>query len=237
VYEYLNLNNFPASKKYEKYLYRNDSIIINSISVSQKDFDTTSNYVIIKTEDDLYITYINNKNKNISYVRYTPWGKRISELWLYPGDTVPKGQVFGHVKKGDYIEALETKRGVVDSSTIRHYYFSSFDSLVADYMVDRNSPPTLVHLIFYTDKKQKRIDYSFDFFKHFNKVENYTYFTYLPNGKLHRIYYFDVKYSTVKSEKRAYELANYTEYTYDSLGRKISMITRVVPDSVATKSK
>jgi YD repeat-containing protein len=37
------------------------------------------------------------------------------------------------------------------------------------------------------------------------------------------------------AKEKTYDLSNYTEYTYDSLGRKISMITRVVPDEKEKK--
>jgi hypothetical protein len=228
VYRFLNIERLPANKQYDIYHYKNDSVVISSISIAQNIMDTTNNLQITFSDNYKNKTYYDKMNKCYTFVKFTPWGKRKSEKNLCPGDKEPHGQEFTFTKRGDYIEATERYNGSIDSNTIRRYYFSSFDSLVADYMVKTDTP--LVSLFFYTKTRKIQIEYTFDFNKYHDKVDNFDYYTYTSSDKLFRIYHFDSIYETVKAIKREYELINYTEYSYDSLGRKTSMITRVIPD-------
>ena len=52
-----------------------------------------------------------------------------------------------------------------------------------------------------------------------NEVLSFNYYTYTDKNQLHRSYYFDV--IDRKAKDKRYILVNYTEYEYDSLGRKI----------------
>jgi hypothetical protein len=235
VYDYLNIERFPPNKQYDKYTYRGDSTIIKRVAISQRSFDTTTNLKIIFTDNYCSKTYFDNKNGCYTFVKFTPWGERKSEKNLCPGEKEPEGQEFAFVNKGNFIECIETYKGKVDSNNIRHYYFSSFDSLVADYMVEKDNPPFLAHLLFYTTQHKRKLDYGFDLFKHYNEVINFNYDTYRPDGKLFRTYYFDINDRNQKEKE--YLLINYSEYTYDSLGRKTTMITYVIPDKKEAERK
>jgi hypothetical protein len=235
VYRYLNIERFPPNKQYWKYSYNKDSIIINRIAISQIGLDTTTNLKMIITNNYQTETYFDKKTNCYTFVTYTSWGVRKNEKNLCPGEKEPHGQDFAFENKGNFVECLETYNGEVDSNTIRHYYFSSFDSLVADYMVKKDIPPFLAGLIFYTSDNKRKIDYSFYSFKHFNEVINFNYHTYRPDGKLFRTYFFDV--NDKKPKEKEYILINYTEYSYDSLGRKTTMITYVIPDKKEVEMK
>jgi hypothetical protein len=235
VYDYLNIERFPPNKEYGKYSYRGDSVIIKSIAISQRSYDTTSNLIITFTDNYCSKRYFDNKNGCYTFVKFTPWGVRKSEKKLCPSEKEPHGQDFAFENKGSFVECLETYNGKVDSNTIRHYFFSSFDSLVADYMVEKETPPFLAGLIFYTNKNKRKIDYHFDLFKHYNEVINFNYHTYRPDGKLFRTYFFDA--NDKKPKEKEYILINYTEYSYDSLGRKTTMITYVIPDKKESERK
>jgi hypothetical protein len=235
VYEYLNIEGFPPNKQHQKYEYRKDSIFIRSISIAQDNMDTTSNEIIIFTNNFKNKTYYDKRNQCYTYVTFTSWGQRKSEKNQCPKDVFPHGREFSFVKKANYIESIETYNGEVDSSDIRRYYFTAFDSLCAEYSVTKDTTPFLVKLNVFNSSQQKTYEYGFDPFKYYNHVYSFNYFTYGKNGKMLRDYFFLVKPETEKLKKREFYLVNYTEYTYDSLGRKTSMITRVVPDSVATK--
>lgn len=228
VYRLMDLQAFPANKTYEKYSYKKDSIIVRSIHIAQDNGDTTVNNIVTYTDNYKSKTYYDLKNGCYTFVTFTSWGNRISEKRQCPGDKEPTGQEFVLSDQGDYLESLEYYKEKVDSNTIRRYYFTSFDSLVADYMVKKEKEPFLVHLITYTKDKKVKIDYSFGIFSNINEVVKMDFNTYNSKGLLYRKYLFMVE--SLRSEKKEFELANYTEYEYDSLGRKIKMTTRVIPD-------
>jgi hypothetical protein len=230
VYRHLTLQSFAAIKQYEKYAYRNDSIFVNIISIAQDEFDTTVNEKTIITNNYQSELCFNLLRKEKIYLEFTPWGKRKCEKWLRPGDKEPAGQEFAFTKKGDYVEAIETYKGKINLNDIRRYYFTSFDSLCAEYIVKPDNQPRLISLFFYTKDGKVMIEYGIDFIKYFNEVDNYNFYTYTPDGKLFRNYYFNLKNDSYTDKPREYELVNYTEYIYDTLGRKATMITRMVPD-------
>ena len=70
--------------------------------------------------------------------------------------------------------------------------------------------------------------FGFGIFYNINEVLSFNYYTYTDKNQLHRSYYFDV--IDRKAKDKRYILVNYTEYEYDSLGRKIRVTTRVKPD-------
>jgi hypothetical protein len=145
-----------------------------------------------------------------------------------PGDTGFGGQVFNKTKHDEYIESIETYRGEIDSNTIRRYYLTPFDSIVADFMVTKRKEPFIVRLNVYNNNKKKKYSFGFGIFSNFNEVINFNHYTYTDKGQIHRDYYFFVIDRNAKD--KSYELVNYTEYEYDSLGRKIRETTRVKPD-------
>ena len=54
------------------------------------------------------------------------------------------GQVFNNKKHDEYIESIETYQGKIDSNSIRRYYLTPFDSVVADLMVMKGKNPLLL---------------------------------------------------------------------------------------------
>jgi hypothetical protein len=233
VFRFLNIERFPANKQYEKYHYNKDSVIISMISIAQDEMDTTNSLQITFTNNYLTKTYFDYKDKCFDFVKFTPWGRRKSEKRLCPGNKESQGQDFDFIKKQDYLEGVETNRGVKQLDNIRRYYFTEFDSLCAEFISEQKTPPIIIYLYFYTPTKLRKYEYGFGLYANNNEVTEFSFYSYMPNGKLYRIYYFSMKDRLAK--EKTYELSNYTEYTYDSLGRKISMITRVVPDEKEKK--
>jgi hypothetical protein len=228
VYRRLNIQGFPPNGTHDKYAYRGDSVVVHSASVAETSGDTTTHYLISHTNDFRTTVYQRLKTGCHIYVHYASWGKRISEKVQCPSDPEPAGQEFELIDRGEYLESIETYKGEIDSNTIRRYYFSPFDSLVADYMVRRDKEPFLVRLRFYGRDHKQKLEYGFGIFSNINEVVDFDYRTYTAEGRPHRVYHFAAK--DTWAESMEYELSNYTEYTYDSLGRKRTVITRVVPE-------
>ena len=235
TYRYLNIEGFPPNKQYEKYTYKGDSTFVRQIAIAQDNLDTTNNYEIAITNNGQAEKSFNKTRNYCNFVTYTSWGCLKSEKFLNPGDKEPHGHECSLVKIGDYIESIETRENKVDSSDIQRYYFSAFDSLVAQYTLSKKEDPALMNLIFYTNTHKKKIEYDFDFFKHSNEVTTFDIYTYRPNGNLFRMYLFDSKAHRPSKggskPPREYKLLSYVEYSYDSLGRKTSMISYDPPDA------
>ncbi|MDG5815918.1 hypothetical protein QA601_12575 [Chitinispirillales bacterium ANBcel5] len=226
VFRFLNIEGFPPNKRYEDYLHRNDSSFINSVSISKEDLDTTSNYHEIRYDNS--ILYINHQNRCSTLVTYNSWGQRKSEKRKCPDDEEFSGVRFSFTPKEEFVQSIRFRDNKIDSSLIRWYYFTPFDSVVAEYTVSSNTPPLLLGLFTYTPFNRRQFSFDFDTRTNINQVVRFNYYTYNNNKQLHRIYFFRLKQFTVPED--GFVLTNYTEYTYDSLGRKTSMITRVVPD-------
>ncbi|MDG5815920.1 hypothetical protein QA601_12585 [Chitinispirillales bacterium ANBcel5] len=226
VFRYLNIEGFPASKSFEKHHSHEDTIIIQAISISQTSFDTTNNYLEIKYNNK--IIYVYPKTNCSTLVTYNAWGQRKSEKRKCPDDEEFSGVRFSFTPKEEFVESIRFRDNKIDSSLIRWYYFTPFDSVVAEYTVSPNTPPLLLGLFTYTPFNRRQFSFDFDTRTNINQVVRFNYYTYNNNKRLHRIYFFRLKQFTIPED--GFVLTNYTEYTYDSLGRKTSMITRVVPD-------
>jgi len=94
-------------------------------------------------------------------------------------------------------------------------------------MVTKRKVPFIVCLNVYNNKK-KKYSFGFGIFSNINEVIDFNHYTYTDKGKIHREYYFFA--IDRDAIDKSYELVNYTEYEYDSLGRKIRVTTRVKPD-------
>lgn len=228
VYSYLDLQAFPPNMEYKKYHYAHDSVFISSVSINQRNGDTTTLYDDTYTENGLKKIAFDKMTKCSTFVTYQKWGKRKREVSKCPGEYEPAGQVFDLVEHGEYIDEIETRRGKVDSSDIRRFYLSSFDSLVAEYMVIDSAHSIPVNLYYFNAHKKVINKFSFGTISENFKVTNFEKYTYTPNGKIYRIYF--CKTVDRLDLKKGYKLVNYTEYEYDKLGRLTTMTTRVPPD-------
>lgn len=229
VYNYRNIQGFDPIHHYDKYSYRRDSVFIRGISIVEPDLDTTTNKIIIFT-DNFRTKYAHNSvGRSYKYFnKLTPWGKLAMEKWQYPGDKEPHGRDFKLIKHDDYIESIEVDEGKIDSTDRRYYYFTPFDSLIAECIVENGKEPVIISLRNFNVYKNLQNEYQFNFYGHTCVPDRIIYKTYTKTGRLNREYFFSIK--NRKAEKKEYTLTNYTQFTYDKRGRKKRMITYVVPD-------
>ena len=82
---------------------------------------------------------------------------------------------------------------------------------------------------------KKQTCFGFGIYSNINEVLNFDYYTYTGKNKLFRVCHFEVKDRNAKQKE--YELVNFTEYEYDSLGRKIKATTKVKPDPKEQKTE
>ena len=227
VYNFRTLQAYHDSKHFEIYSYSLDTTIINIFSIAQDNGDTTNKRLQKITENGKRVISIDLKRNCTWYHKKNEWGKRIYEKLKCPGDKKPRGQEFEYTDHGEYIEAIPFKRGKVDSNNIRRYYFTAYNSIVADYLVEKQKTPFLVELHLYKDKKPATV-YEFSIFDTLHPIVNIYHYTYNKAGKQQKNYFLTAV--DWKNPKKGYELANYTEYEYDTLGRKVKASTWVVPD-------
>jgi hypothetical protein len=168
------------------------------------------------------------ETKCIYRSKFDERGIKLLDVSKCPSENDFSGQVFRLEKKGDYLESTPVKRGIVDSNNIRRYYLTPFDSIVADYLVEKNREPVFFNFITYNNFKKPVYKYQFDVFRKSDPIISFNYHTYDSSGRLKRIYYFQTK--DWYHPENGFNLVNYTEYEYDKLGRKTTMITRVKPD-------
>ncbi|MDG5815204.1 hypothetical protein QA601_08945 [Chitinispirillales bacterium ANBcel5] len=226
VFRYLNIEGFPASKSFEKHHSHEDTIIIQAISISQTSFDTTNNYLEIKYNNN--IIYVYPKTNCSTLVTYNSWGQRKSEKRKCRDDEEFRGVEFTFTPKDEYIESIEIRNGKPKFNDIRWYYITPFDSLCAEYIKEPDKDPFIIKLYTYTPSQKREYEYSLGIYSNQGDVIRFNFYTYTEHNQVERIYFFSLKnYSNLED---GFVLTNYTEYTYDSLGRKTSMITRVVPD-------
>ncbi len=224
----LAIQGFDSSRRVLRYNYESDSVVVREVSVSLTDCDTLSNWITIYKNNFSIKKALNLKTNCIYKSSFDERGIKMLDVNKCPGDTGFRGQVFNITKHNEYIESIKIYRGKIDSNSIRLYYLTPFDSIVADFIVRREKEPTIVRLNVYNNSKKKQYSYGFDFYRNINEVYNFNYYTYNNKGLLHRNYYFFAK--DIDAKVKSYELVNYTEYEYDSLGRKIRETTRVKPD-------
>ncbi|MDG5815917.1 hypothetical protein QA601_12570 [Chitinispirillales bacterium ANBcel5] len=228
VFRLLNIEGFPSNKRFEKHLHRNDSIFINSVSISQEDFDTTSNYRIIVSNDYQRETRFDLIRDCQIELESTPSGQRKSEKRKCRDDEEFSGVEFTFTPKDEYIESIEIRNGKPKFNDIRWYYITPFDSLCAEYIKEPDKDPFIIKLYTYTPFQKREYEYSLGIYSNQGDVIRFNFYTYTEHNQVERIYFFSLK--NYPNLEDGFVLTNYTEYTYDSLGRKTSMITRVVPD-------
>jgi hypothetical protein len=225
----LAIQGFDSSRRVIRYNYESDSVVVREVSVSLTNYDTLSNWITTSYSNNFNIKKALNLKTNCIYKSsFDERGIKMLDVSKCPGDTGFDGQVFYFDKKEEYLEKYRNKNGKIDSNSIRRYYLTPFDSIVADFIVRREKEPSIVRLNVYNNSKKKQYSYGFDFYRNINEVYNFNYYTYNNKGLLHRNYYFFAK--DIDAKVKSYELVNYTEYEYDSLGRKIRETTRVKPD-------
>jgi hypothetical protein len=224
----LTIEGFNPSRKILRYNYISDSVIVREISISDVKGDTLVNIINFYKNNFRYKRALDLQSNCIWKSSFDERGIKMLDVRKCPGDTGFGGQVFNKTKHDEYIESIETYRGEIDSNTIRRYYLTPFDSIVADFMVTKRKEPFIVRLNVYNNNKKKKYSFGFGIFSNFNEVINFNHYTYTDKGQIHRDYYFFVIDRNAKD--KSYELVNYTEYEYDSLGRKIRETTRVKPD-------
>jgi hypothetical protein len=225
----LTIEATPRNLQKDKYKYNDDTVYVNSVSFFiDRDGDTSS--VTNYKYTDEFRTQLAYKPKYncIWKTSFDERGIKLLDVRKCPGEKDFDGQVFHLDTKDDYLEKYRNKNGKIDSNSIRRYYLTPFDSIVADFMVKKGKDPFIVNLNVYNSKRKKQYSYGFGIFSNINEVLSFNYYTYTDKNQLHRSYYFDV--IDRKAKEKSYELVNYTEYEYDSLGRKIRVTTRVKPD-------
>jgi len=226
--EDLTIERFPYSRAFMVYTHKGDTAIERLISIGLDSGDTLSNWIITYNNNFRYKSALDLETNCIWQSRFDDLGIKLLDIRKCPGENDFDGQVFHFNTKDDYLEKYRNKNGEIDSNSIRLYYLTSFDSIAADFMVMKGKKTFIVRLNTYNKKRKKQYSYGFGIFSNINEVLSFNYYTYTDNNQLHRSYYFDV--INRKAKEKSYELVNYTEYEYDSLGRKIRVITRVKPD-------
>lgn len=224
----LTIQGFDSSQRVIRYDYESDSVVTREVSVSLTDYDTLSNWITVYKNNFSIKKALDLKTNCIYKSSFDERGIKMLDVSKCSIDTGFRGQVFNKAKHDEYIESIETYQGEIDSNSIRRYYLTPFDSIVADFMVKKGKDPFIVNLNVYNKKRKKHYSYGFGIFSNINEVLSFNYYTYTDKNQLHRSYYFDV--IDRKAKEKSYELVNYTEYEYDSLGRKIRVTTRVKPD-------
>ena len=224
----LTVQGFDSSRKILHYNYKSDSVIVREISISVVNGDTLVNMINFYKDNFRYKKALDLQSNCIWQSRFDDRGIKLLDVRKCPGEIDFDGQVFHLNTKDDYLEKYRNKNGEIDSNSIRLYYLTSFDSIAADFMVMKGKKPFIVRLNTYNKKRKKQYSYGFGIFSNINEVLSFNYYTYTDKNQLHRSYYFDV--IDRKAKDKRYELVNYTEYEYDSLGRKIRVTTRVKPD-------
>ena len=224
----LTVQGFDSSRKILHYNYKSDSVIVREISISVVNGDTLVNMINFYKDNFRYKKALDLQSNCIWQSRFDDRGIKLLDVRKCPGEIDFDGQVFHLDTKDDYLEKYRNKNGEIDSNSIRLYYLTSFDSIAADFMVMKGKKTFIVRLNTYNKKRKKQYSYGFGIFSNINEVLSFNYYTYTDKNQLHRSYYFDV--IDRKAKDKRYELVNYTEYEYDSLGRKIRVTTRVKPD-------
>ena len=225
----LTIERFPRNLQTDKYKYFDDTVYVNSVSILADSGGDTSAARDYKYTDDFRTKISHNPKTNCIWKsRFDERGIKLLDVSKCPGENEFGGQVFRLEKHENYLESIPIKEGVVDSNNIRRYYLAPFDSIVADFLVERNKTPVFFNLIIYNKQQQPVYKYSFDVFRQSNPVVNYNYHTYDNAGRLKRIYLFYIK--NWNSPEDGFVLTNFTEYEYDKLGRKIKKTTKVMPD-------
>lgn len=228
VVQHLTIEGFKPNRTIERYKYENDTAYVRYFSVSMITGDTLNNSEKTFTENFKNKSVLDLKTNCIWKSQFDERGIKLLDVRKCPGEKEFGGQVFSNVTKKEYIESIETYRGEIDSNSIRRYYLTPFDSVVADFMVKKNKEPFIVRLNTYGKNKKKESSFSFGIYSNNNEVLNFDYYTYASKDQLKRVYHFEVKDRNAKDKE--YELVNFTEYDYDDLGRKRRTTTKVRPD-------
>ncbi len=229
VVDYLTIQGFPRDLQIEKYRYTDDTVYVSSVSVWLDSGGDTSSIRNYKYADAFRTKISHNPKTNCIWKsRFDERGIKLLDVSKCPDEKDFSGQVFNLGIKDEYLEKHKEKDGGIDSNSIRRYYLTPFDSIVADFMVKKGKTPFIVRLNTYNKKNKKQASFAFGIYSNINEVLNFDYYTYTNTNKLHRVYHFEVKNRNVKDKE--YELVNFTEYEYDKLGRKIKKTTKVTPD-------
>ena len=155
-------------------------------------------------------------------------GIKLLDVRKCPDEKEFDGQEFKLEKHDKYLESTPFKDGVIDSNNIRRYYLTPFDSIVADFLVEKKKEPVFFNLVVFNKVNNPTYKYQFNVFDKSDPIVSYNYHVYDSAKRLKRMYFFQLK--NWNNPEDGFKLTNYTEYEYDKLGRKIKMTTRVKPD-------
>jgi hypothetical protein len=205
-----------------------DTVFITDVILGLETKDTLHRSIVTYTENYKKKRAFDIKRNCIFDSEFDERGIKLLDVSKCPGENDFCGQVFRLEKHDNYLESIPVKRGIVDSNNIRRYYLTSFDSIVADFLVEKNREPVFFNFITYNNFKKPVYKYQFDVFRKSDPIISFNYHTYDSSGRLKKIYYFQT--IDWNNPGNGFNLVNYTEYEYDKLGRKTTMITRVRPD-------
>jgi len=236
VVRMLTIERFPCNLQTDKYRYTTDTVYVSSVSIlidSGGDTSSATNYKYV----DNFRTQIAYKPKTncIWKSRFDERGIKLLDVRKCPHEKEFSGQVFRLEKHENYLESIPVKDGTIDSNNIRRYYLAPFDSIVADFLVEKNKEPLFFNLTTYNEQHKSAYKYNFDVFRSSNPIVSYNYHTYDNSGRLKRAYLFNIR--NWSKPEDGFNLTNLTEYEYDKLGRKIRTTTRVKPDKKQQKVK
>ena len=234
VVQNLTIQRYENTRSIQHYTYVLDTVKVTDVIFAIEKGDTLHQSVKNYTDNYRSKEVLDIMRNCIWKSRFDERGIKLLDVSKCPGENEFGGQVFRLEKHENYLESIPIKEGVVDSNNIRRYYLAPFDSIVADFLVERNKTPVFFNLIIYNKQQQPVYKYSFDVFRQSNPVVNYNYHTYDNAGRLKRIYLFYIK--NWNSPEDGFVLTNFTEYEYDELGRKKKKTTKVRPDKKEKKT-
>jgi len=228
AYNQRNLEALGETKTFEKYRHKKETVFVDVVTIAANNGDTLYESEIIYTDN--FKTQVSTvKTSNCTYYsQFNDWGAKNYDKIKCSGDKKPRGTEYEFTKRTEFIEVVPRKKSVVDSNNIRRYYFTPFDSVVADMLIERNKEPKIFNLYKYNNEKLKVYKYGFNVFDQKNPIVKCNYYKFDKRGRLEIEYFINaVDYYDLE---KGFELVNYTEYEYDNLGRKTKMITWVKPE-------
>ncbi len=228
IIENLTIQGYEYSKTTQIYNYISDTVFVTDVTIGSEAKDTLHMGEITYTDNYKKKRAFDIKRNCIFDSKFDERGIKLLDVSKCQNESEFNGQVFSLVKHDNYLESIPFDNGIIDSNNIRRYYLTPFDSIVADYLVEKNREPVFFNFITYNKFKKPVYKYQFDVFRKSGPIISFNYHTYDSSGRLKRIYYFQTK--DWYHPENGFNLVNYTEYEYDKLGRKTTMITRVKPD-------
>lgn len=222
---YHDTSAFKIKKEVRDYLYKDDTTVINGISIDFRTGDTVNFYtehLMSNGFKSLIYSYNRKcgKGYKISYEESGPlmvnqnYRTRCSDnndQWKGYKTKVDKFD--GFIETRDYDIVTNNRRKKYN----RRFYLTSFDSAFAQcFYYPETKKESLIRLIKYKNKL-RRYEYSFSSTDSGKDLYQITYYRYSRNGIISRKYFFNVKYN--KNNLPTPVLDMIVDYHYDSKGR------------------